>query len=213
MLSGSLSDQLEIRQLIENWVVWRDTGDWDRLATVWHPEGRIVTTWCVSTGEEFVARSRGAWDAGLKVLHTLGGTSIDVNGSRAVAQTKMQIIQRAPVHGVLVDVSCQGRFCDALAKRNDRWELVLRQPVYDMDRMSPVEPGATLSLAADLLASFPEGYRHLAYLQTQLGMTITKDLPGTRGPAMDALRARLQRWLAGGDPACLEAAGAVAAGT
>ena len=205
MPTGSLTDTLEIRQLIEDWVLWRDTGEWDRLATTWHPGGRIVTTWCVSTGEEFVARSRGAWKAGLKVLHTLGGASVDVSGSRAIGQTKMRIIQRAAVHGVLVDVSCHGRFCDAFEKRDGRWGIVLRQPAYDMDRMSPVEPGATLTLDADLLASYPEGYRHLAYLQTQLGMTVTKDLPGTRGPETEALYARLRRWLAGEDAACLDA--------
>ncbi len=205
MSTSSLTDTFEIRQLIEDWVLWRDTGDWDRLATTWHPEGRIVTTWCVSSGEEFVGRSRGAWKAGLKVLHTLGGASIDVSGSRAIGQTKMQIIQRAAVHGVLVDVSCHGRFCDAFEKRDGRWGIVLRQPAYDMDRMSPIEPGATLALDADLLASYPEGYRHLAYLQTQLGMSVTKDLPGTRGPETEALYARLRRWLAGDDASCLDA--------
>ena len=205
MPAGSPMDHQDIRDLIENWAVWRDTGDWDRLATTWHPGGRVVTTWCVSTGEAFVERSREAWAKGLKVLHMLGGTSMDIEGSRAVAQTKMQIIQRASVHGVLVDVTCHGRFCDILEKRDGRWGLMLRQPAYDMDKMSPVDPGATLSLDADLLASFPEGYRHLAYLQTQLGMTITRNLPGLRDPAMEAFRALMHRWLAGGDPSCLDA--------
>jgi hypothetical protein len=34
-----------IRQTIENWVVWRDSGDWDRFATVWHPDGHMMATW------------------------------------------------------------------------------------------------------------------------------------------------------------------------
>ncbi len=29
-------DRLAIRDLVENWVVWRDAGDWERFATVWH---------------------------------------------------------------------------------------------------------------------------------------------------------------------------------
>ncbi len=28
------TDQREIRQLVENWALWRDAGDWDRFATV-----------------------------------------------------------------------------------------------------------------------------------------------------------------------------------
>ena len=27
-------DKLEIRAVVENWVLWRDAGDWDRFATV-----------------------------------------------------------------------------------------------------------------------------------------------------------------------------------
>jgi hypothetical protein len=34
------SDRQEIRELVENWVVWRDAGDWERFRTVWHSAGR-----------------------------------------------------------------------------------------------------------------------------------------------------------------------------
>ncbi len=105
-----MADRLHIRELIDNWVLWRDTGDWERLAALWHPEGRMSTTWFQASGAEFVARSRLAWDHGMRVLHMLGGCSIDLHGPRAIAQTKMQIIQRAVVHGILVDVHCYGRF-------------------------------------------------------------------------------------------------------
>ncbi len=37
-------DRLLIRELVENWVVWRDAGDWERFATVWHPEGFMMAT-------------------------------------------------------------------------------------------------------------------------------------------------------------------------
>ena len=201
--SEASADELEIRRLIENWALWRDMGDWDRLATVWHPEGRMVTTWCEVSGSDFVVRSAKAWEAGLKVLHMLGGCSIDIAGERAVAQTKMQIIQRAEIHGVLVDVTCSGRFSDALERSDGRWLLRLRHPVYEMDTMVPVGPGMSPVLEPALLGAFPEGYRHLAYLQTQVGLTVTKGLPGTRGAAAEALKARLARWLAGDDPTCL----------
>ena len=78
----------------------------------------------------------------------------------------MTISQRADVDGVRVDVVCTGRFYDFLERRDGRWGVVLRQPIYEKDRMDPVDPSATLALDAALLAQFPEGYRHLAYLQT-----------------------------------------------
>src|SRR5262249_53112277 len=127
-------ERLEIRELLENWVLWRDSGDWERFATVWHEDGRMMATWFQATAREFRARAKRAFDSGMVGLHSLGASTIDVQGTRAVAQTQMQIVQRGVVHGVAVDVICQGRFVDALEKRNGRWGLVLRQPVYELDR-------------------------------------------------------------------------------
>ncbi len=202
--TSDMLERLEIRELLENWVVWRDAGDWERFATVWHDDGRMIATWFQASAAEFIVGCRRSFEAGMLGLHCLGGTSIDVNGSRAVAQTKMQIVQRGQVHGVAVDVTCLGRFVDALEKRDGRWGIVLRQPVYELDRMTTVEPCATLELDSHLLHSFPEGYRHLAYLQTQMGFQISRTLPGTRGSEIEALGTRMRRWLAGGEATCLD---------
>ena len=48
-----------------------------------------------------------------------------------------------------------------------------------------------------LLARFPEGYRHLAYLQTKNGQSVKADMPGVIGPELDALYARGAAWLEG----------------
>ena len=200
-----MRDRLEIRDLLENWVIWRDSGDWDRFATVWHEGARMNATWFQASAPEFMARSRGAFEAGMVGLHTLGGINIEIRGSRAVSQAKMQITQRAPVHDILVDVCCSGRFVDALEKRDGRWGIVLRQPVYELDRMHPLDPSAKMVLEQDLLMSFPEGYRHLAYLQTKLGFDVSKTLPGTRGPEIAELMGRMARWLEGDDQTCLQA--------
>jgi SnoaL-like domain len=202
--TGDMVEHLEIRELLENWIVWRDAGDWERFATVWHDDGRMIATWFQAGAAEFIAGCRKSFEAGMVGLHSLGGTSIDVNGSRAVAQTKMQIVQRGQIHGVAVDVTCLGRFVDALEKRDGRWGIVLRQPVYELDRMTTVEPGATLELDPHLLQSFPEGYRHLANLQTQMGFQVSRTLPGTRGPEIEALGTRMRHWLAGGEATCLD---------
>lgn len=190
-------DRLAIRDLIENWVLWRDAGDWERFRTVWFDDGRMVATWTQGTADEFIAMSKAGWAKGVSILHFLGGQSIDLAGSRAVSQTKMTISQRAPVHGVAVDVTLTGRFYDFLEKRDGRWGLVLRQPIYEKDRMDPVAPDARLTLDAELLARFPEGYRHLAYLQTQIGYTIKPDMPGLHGDQVQALYASGSKWLKG----------------
>ena len=120
MNDTGLEDRLAIRQLIDDWVMWRDSGDWDRLAATWSPGAFIMTTWCEASAAEFVERSRRSWEAGIYAFHTVNGCSLEVQGDRAIAQTKMSITQRAKVHDVLVDVSCQGRFCDAFERPSTR---------------------------------------------------------------------------------------------
>ena len=189
-------DKLTIRELVENWAVWRDARLWDRFRTVWHDDGRMMATWFQGSCDEFIAVSQQGYARGVRILHFLGGSSIDVAGTRAIAQTKMTIAQRAEVEGALCDVVCTGRFYDFFEKR-DRWGLVLRQPIYEKDRLDPVDPATAPILDKDLLARFPEGYRHLAYLQTRIGYTVKRDMPGLDGPEVEALYARGEKWLRG----------------
>lgn len=74
-----------------------------------------------------------------------------------------------------------------------------RQPIYEKDRLDPVDPSARLQLDAERLARFPEGYRHLAYLQSKNGFAVKTDLPGLRGPAVLKLYAEGKAWLAGSE--------------
>jgi hypothetical protein len=196
-MDNGMTDRLVIRELIENWVVWRDAGDWSRFRTVWHDDGRMMATWFQGSPDEFVRVTIEGWNKGVSILHFLGGTAIDMAGDRAIAQTKMTISQRDRVHEVLCDVVCTGRFYDFIERRSGRWGLVLRQPIYEKDRVDAVDPGAVLSLDPALLQKFPEGYRHLAYLQTCIGYAVKPDMPGLKGPAVEALYARGRSWLAG----------------
>jgi SnoaL-like domain len=199
------ADRQAIRELVENWVVWRDAGDWERFRTVWHDDAQMMATWFQGPAAEFIRVSREGFERGVRILHFLGGTSVDVQGARAIAQTKMTITQRAPVHGLVCDVVCTGRFYDFLERRDrvwrdnvwgdNVWGIVLRQPIYEQDRLNPVDPAAKLSLDPAQLERFPVGYRHLAYLQTQIGFAVKPDMPGLTGEAVEALYARGAAWL------------------
>ena len=191
------ADKRTIRDLIENWAIWRDARLWDRFRTVWHPDGRMMATWFQGGFEDFIKANDEGWARGARILHFLGGSAIDVADPRAIAQTKMTISQRAAVDGVVCDVVCTGRFYDFFEKRDGRWGLALRQPIYEKDRLDPVDPSAKLALDQNLLRSFPEGYRHLAYLQTRIGYKVKPDMPGIDGPALEALYARGANWLKG----------------
>jgi hypothetical protein len=197
MSDDTASDRATIRDLVEQWAVWRDALDWDRFRTVWHEDGRMNATWWQGPFEDFIRVSREGFERGVRILHFLGGSVVDVAGDRAIAQTKMTISQRAEVDGVLCDVVCTGRFYDFFERRGGRWGLVVRQPIYESDRLDPVAPGAAPALDPELLARFPEGYRHLAYLQTRIGYEVKRDMPGLTGREVEAVYAQGRAWLEG----------------
>jgi hypothetical protein len=198
-MTDQREEKLKIREIVENWVVWRDAGDWERFRGVWHDDGVMMATWFQGSRDEFIRVSKEGWDKGVSILHFLGGNSIDLAGTRAISQTKMTISQRALVHDVSCDVVCTGRFYDFFEKRAGQWGLVLRQPIYEKDRLDPVDPAARLELDSGLLEQFPAGYRHLAYLQTKIGYAVKPDMPGLTGAGVEALYARGAAWLKG-DP-------------
>jgi hypothetical protein len=192
-------DRAAVREVVENWVVYRDAGDWERFASLWHPDGWMSTTWFQGRAEDFVAASRIGCTSGSHVLHLLGAHTCDLRDDRAIAQTTVQILQRGSFDGVVVDVTCTGRFYDFLARRDGRWGLVRRQSICEQDRMDPVMPGDRLELDPALLARFPEGYRHLAYLQERLGYRVATNLPGRNGPGVTRLYREGLDWLAGSE--------------
>ena len=75
--------------------------------------------------------------------------------------------------------------------------IVDRRLAYEKDRADPVFADETHAFDRKLLERFPIGYRFLAYAQTKRGLDVYRDLPGLRGPEVEALYARGKAWLAG----------------
>jgi hypothetical protein len=207
-VDDELSDRLAIRDVVETWANARDSADWEAFRACWHDDGYMMATWFQGPKEDFIRVSQEGLAKGVNILHYTGGVRVtlasavpnaqaNVTHPRAIAQTRMTIMQRAEVHGVLCDVACIGRFYDFFEKRDGRWGIVLRQPIYEKDRIDPVDPAAILRLDPEVLARFPEGYRHLAYLQVQVGYPVKPDMPGVTGPGVERLYQRGADWLAG----------------
>jgi hypothetical protein len=200
MTTAELLDRLAIRELVENWFVHRDNRDWEKFLEVWHEDGVMMTTWGGRTSPRgFAQAAQRGYDNGDRMLHACGPTNVELAGDRAIAQSKLRIMQRGPVEAVLCDVTCIGRVYDFYERRGGRWGLVLRQPIYERDFIVPVDPAHTVRLDPDKLARFPDGYARLAYLQEGLGYTIKPDMPTESGPELEALLAQGREWLAGGE--------------
>lgn len=195
----ALLDRLAIRELIDDWVLYRDQRDWEGVKATWHDDGVMMTTWGgTATPDEFAASAEAGFASGDRMLHTNGGTAVKLNGDRAIAQTKLRIMQRGYVNGVLCDVTCIGRDYDFCERRNGRWGFMLRQPIYERDSLVPVDPNATVELSEDDLKALPEGYARLGLMQKQAGYTIGDRMPVLEGEDVQALYAAGAQWLDGG---------------
>jgi len=111
--------------------------------------------------------------------HFLGGSSIEISGMRAIAQTKKRIDSRQKLDGIACDVVCTGRFYQFFEQRDGSfgpWCCIKASTRRTASTRSIRRPSSRLD--PELLASYPEGYRHLAYVQTKAGFTVKPDLPG-----------------------------------
>jgi hypothetical protein len=173
----ALLDRDLITRLIGDWFLWRDSGNWPRLRACYTPDAVMHTTWFVGSAGEFVERSIEMAKKGVRSQHSMGATTIALNGERATAETRMMLLLRATLQGVEADVVAYARFYDFLLRHKDGWLFRRRIPIYEKDRIDPVRPGAALDLDAAELVRYPAAYRHVAYVQARGGGRITPDLP------------------------------------
>lgn len=192
----TLLDRAAITQVVQDWGLARDAGRWDRLRSLYTPDATMHTTWFVGSASEFVDRSIEAAEKGARAQHFIGAASIDIKGDRAIAETRMILMVRGKLQGAEVDVTCYGRFYDRFVKQDGHWRIGQRIPIYEKDRLDPLDPSATLTLDPQILSSHPDGYRHLAYLQSSSGASITADLPIPNSAALSRLYSEGDNWLA-----------------
>ncbi|HEY4374544.1 MAG TPA: nuclear transport factor 2 family protein [Burkholderiales bacterium] len=195
----ALRDEAEIRGAVQNWALWRDTGNWEQLRRCYAAGARVQTTWMQGTAEEFIAASQAGFarPQAPRATHSIGACSVQIAGERALAETRMILLLRASLDGVEVDATAWGRFVDWFVRHEGRWVIARRHSIHEKDRLDPVNPAATLKLDEARLATFPQGYRHLAYLQSHGGASITPDLALHNGPGQETLYAAGRDWLAG----------------
>ena len=196
--TNDLLDKLEIAQLLLNWGTWRDAGEFDKLRACYTEDATMVTSWFDGPASVFVDRSvemRKHQPKDRGAMHVIGGTTAEVHGDRAFAETRITLLARSMVHDKLVDATVYGRFLDFMRKVNGDWRIQRRVPVYDKDFLQLVVPGETLSLDVERLAKQPFGFRHMAYVQSASGMTISTTIPDPNSDEEKALYRSGQAWL------------------
>lgn len=192
---ADLLDRASITEVVQDWGMARDEGRWDRLRACYTTDAVMHTTWFVGSAAEFVERSIKAAAGGAHVQHFIGAATIALAGDKAVSESRMMLMVRGKLDDVEVDITCWGRFHDRFVKRDGLWRIIKRVPVYEKDRLDPVDPAARVTLDADVLSAYPAGCRHLVYLQSRNGAVIATDLAARGTAALARLEAESAAWL------------------
>ena len=157
---------------------------------------------------DFIAGSKAGMDKGAFVMHRCHGVTTDItpDGKRAVTKMKATITQRFVIDGADVDAECDCRFCFFFEKdESGRWGAKFVRHWYEKDKLIPTNPNKIPKIDEEKLASYPDGYKFLAYCQeATMGVTVMKDMPGHRrhvgtanGDKHDTLYQQGKDWLDG----------------
>ena len=197
MTTQRLGDRPEIVDAVASWALWRDTGRWDRLASLYTPDAIQHTTWFVGPASEFIRLVSSRPPGGNLSQHFVGACAVELNGDRAIAETRLVLLVRGQLGPTAIDITCYCRSYDRFVRHEGAWRIARREMIYEKDRIDPVTPGHRLELDELELARYPAGYRHLAYFQAESGARITPDLPTPGSAALTRLYAEGEKWLRG----------------
>lgn len=182
-VAGPLETKAMVVELVttERWC--RDTWQWERMHECYHEDSHVVVSWFDGTGRQFVDASREMVEAGLRSIHLLGPSSVDVLGTRAVVDTGCTINVRRRVDAVDVDIVSFARLRSKVEQDDaGAWRMRSLQAVFQKDMLQPVVAGETPPIDRTKLASYRPSYRFLAYSDALSGYDVSNDLPGFDRP-------------------------------
>ena len=139
-----LVDESEIRRIRRLWAFARDLGDWDTVASLFHPNAPVSISWYNGNAEGFVENSRkmfGKIPPEARSKHWFGNDRLTLNGNRALLETDVEVRTRDLIDGHLFDFIYEGRFFDRFEKRDRAWKIAQWTCLYDSDRAAPAVPG------------------------------------------------------------------------
>lgn len=128
-----------------------------------------------------MAASKAGMDKGAFIMHRCHGVTTDItpDATRAVTKMKATITQRFVIDGCEVDAEADCRFCFFFEKVDGKWGARFVRHWYEKDKLIATNPSKVPQLDEAKLATYPEGYKYLAYCQElTMGVSVFKDMPG-----------------------------------
>jgi hypothetical protein len=184
-----IADKAAIDALIQGWM-FRDIGQWDKLRTLFHSDGRMEASWFQGLFSDFVDASMRMGASDLRTKHVMGTPIISFKNDKALAETNAIIV----CDNAALQLGCNshGRFFDCIERRNRNWKILKRQFVYDMSAFT--FPNGLIEIDADAARRHPHEYASLAYVLEKSGFPVTRRLATRGSEAERAIKAVGQAW-------------------
>jgi hypothetical protein len=177
-------DKLQIFELVRLERLWRDLGEWDKLAEAYTDDAIIRTSWFHGNARAFAAGSKGMADRGRHSKHPIWPVYARVNGDRALVESRSEIQNRSEIDGVGVDTTQYVRFCSRVRRTPAGWRLVTFEGIYEKGMIAPVNPADSVPVDwAEVAAATPRtSYQLHAWAISRRGYSVPDDLLGDDRP-------------------------------
>jgi hypothetical protein len=177
-------DKLQIFELVRLERLWRDLGEWDKLAGAYTKDAIIRTSWFHGSAQDFAEGSKVMADRGRHSKHPIWPVYARVNGDRGIVESRSQIQNRSKIDGVAVDTVQYVRFVSRVRRTSAGWRLVTFEGIYEKGTIAPVNPGDIVPIDWDeVTAATPRtSYQLHAWAISRRGYTVPDDLLGDDEP-------------------------------
>ena len=191
-------DKLQIFELVRLERLWRDLGEWDKVAAAYTEDAIIRTSWFHGNAREFAEGSRAMAERGRHSKHPIWPVYARVNGDRALVESRSQIQNRSEIDGVAVDTVQYVRFVSRVRRTPAGWRLVTFEGIYEKGTIAPVNPHDTVPIDwTEVTAATPRrSYQLHAWAMSRRGYSVPGDLLGDDAPRQLAdFHAAEEAWL------------------
>ena len=185
-----LMSQDAMYRLMQGWM-FRDLGQWNDLATLFHPEATIEVTWFEGTVADFIKASQRMRGSSTKTKHFIATPLVEYKGDRALAETNAVVI----VDDAKVGLGCNAhtRCFDRVERRNGVWRILKRSVFYDTATFT--FPAGLVEIDKAEVSKYPHEYAALGYLLGKGGFPVERVFP-TRGSDQEkTVKTEAHQWL------------------
>lgn len=198
MNSNTFHDDMQIRRLRQRWAFSRDQGDFEEMSKCFHPDAVASISWFngpVTALTELLRKGDAARAKEEHSKHWLGNCLTQIEGSRALVETDVQILMREYIDGQLFDYIGYSRFFDQVELRKGEWRITRWTAIFDKDRLDAVQGNVPEWLNELQVKGDSSGFAFMQLRQLKKGRQLPPDPVIGGSTAETSLRRQAFFWL------------------